>query len=620
MPPGRGSSSAFRPFHWIILSGSVKNSNTVAGAAAIRTSRSTMLRSSTCTAFPPFLELGRQRQALQAICPEALHELAQPAQALRPRPVETPGSCPALHDEPGLLQHRQVLGDRRSRDLELGGDLSGDQLCIADELEDAPATRLGDGAYGGFHEPYLSKRLRKKQLTDHACGRIRGERRCESRGRVAGDAGSGSRGESRPPRHHRSRGSTASRPHLLRPGGRRPLLGRRREAEALQAPEAPRQHPRRSPDDGARRPLRGGLDAALVGPAARRGARAREGPGARPRSRAPGRKVRPVSGGAADGPGDRTRRRGVAWLVRGARHLKRGRRSGMKLGIGLPNTMANETDRRLMLDWARLADEAGVELLGTIDKANYDAWDPLVTLAGVAGVTEQAKLATTILQLPNRNEVLVAKQAAVVDRLSGGRLVLGLAQGARPDDYEVLGAPFEGRSRRFEAQIGRIREIWANARESGREHGVVGPAPVPEPPPLWVGAAQEKAIERALRIGDGFLFGTRGSAQMAELTPSLRERAAAEGKPDFTIGGLAYAAIGDDAEKALEEGAHHVLRYYGQLWTEPENLIHHGPAAKIAEEVAAYADAGIDVLVVFPQIPNLDQVEALAEAVLPAYR
>src|SRR5918996_552870 len=141
MPPGRGSSSAFRPFHWIILSGSVKNSNTVAGAAAIRTSRSTMLRSSTCTAFPPFLELGRQRQALQAVCPEALHELAQPAQALRPRPVETPGSFPTLHDEPGLLQHRQVLGDRRSRDLELGRDLSGGQLCIPDELEDAPATR-----------------------------------------------------------------------------------------------------------------------------------------------------------------------------------------------------------------------------------------------------------------------------------------------------------------------------------------------------------------------------------------------------------------------------------------------------------------------------------------------
>lgn len=62
-----------------------------------------------------------------------------------------------------------------------------------------------------------------------------------------------------------------------------------------------------------------------------------------------------------------------------------------------------------------------------------------------------------------------------------------------------------------------------------------------------------------------------------------------------------------------------MLRYYGQLWTEPENLIHHGPATKIAEEVAAYADA-VDLLILFAEIPSLDQVEQLAEHVLPAYR
>jgi hypothetical protein len=63
----------------------------------------------------------------------------------------------------------------------------------------------------------------------------------------------------------------------------------------------------------------------------------------------------------------------------------------------------------------------------------------------------------------------------------------------------------------------------------------------------------------------------------------------------------------------------HVLRYYGRLWTEPGKLIHHGPAEKIAEEVAAYADE-IDVLILFPDIPRIEQVEQLAERVLPAYR
>jgi alkanesulfonate monooxygenase SsuD/methylene tetrahydromethanopterin reductase-like flavin-dependent oxidoreductase (luciferase family) len=292
----------------------------------------------------------------------------------------------------------------------------------------------------------------------------------------------------------------------------------------------------------------------------------------------------------------------------------------MKLGIGLPNTLAPDVDRRLMLDWARLADEAGFYCLGTIDKPNYDSWDPLVSLAGVAGVTERIRLATTILQLPNRNEVLVAKHAAVIDRLSEGRLILGVAQGAREDDYEVFGASFKDRSERFEQQAARIREVWLNARASDRDRGVLGPPPIQEPgPPIWVGATQPAGIELGLRVGDGFLFGTAGADVMAQYTPQIRAGLAANGKPDATVAGIAYCGVGDDPQKALEEAAHQVLRYYGQLWTEPENLIHHGPAEKIAEEVAGYADAGIDVLILFAEIPRLDQVELLAEAVLPAY-
>ena len=149
--------------------------------------------------------------------------------------------------------------------------------------------------------------------------------------------------------------------------------------------------------------------------------------------------------------------------------------------------MAHETDRALMLDWARTAEEAGFAYLSTIDKPNYDAWDPLVTLAGVAGVTERIGLATTILQLPPRNEVLVAKQAAVVDQLSGGRLTLGLAQGGREDDYEVFDAPFHGRSSGSRPRSAACVRSGGCTRV-GPEHGVVGPAPVQEPaPPVWVG-------------------------------------------------------------------------------------------------------------------------------------
>ncbi|MGH2705345.1 MAG: LLM class flavin-dependent oxidoreductase [Actinomycetota bacterium] len=291
----------------------------------------------------------------------------------------------------------------------------------------------------------------------------------------------------------------------------------------------------------------------------------------------------------------------------------------MKLGIGLPNTLAHELDRALLLDWARLADEAGFYALGTIDKPNYDSWDPLMTLAAVAGVTERSLLATTILQLANRNEVIIAKQAAVLDRVSEGRLLLCVAMGGRRDDFEVCGVPVEGRTARFGRQIPRMREIWANAQGSDWEHGVLGPAPIQNPLPVVVGAQSERGLKRAIDLGDGFLFGTAGSQMMSQMTPMIRQMAAAEGKHDFTIGGLAYVGVGDNPAEALDEAAHHVLRYYGQLWMPAEQLIHHGPTEVIAEAVKAYEAAGLDYLLLIPEIPSLSQVEKLAEGVLPAY-
>jgi hypothetical protein len=106
---------------------------------------------------------------------------------------------------------------------------------------------------------------------------------------------------------------------------------------------------------------------------------------------------------------------------------------------------------------------------------------------------------------------------------------------------------------------------------------------------------------------------------MADMTPMLREEAAKRGKTTFTVAGLAYVGVGDDAAKALEEAAHHVLRYYGRLWGDPADIIHHGPGAAIAEDVAKYEESGIDLLILFPEIPDLAQVERLAEDVLPAY-
>src|SRR4051812_7293318 len=111
----------------------------------------------------------------------------------------------------------------------------------------------------------------------------------------------------------------------------------------------------------------------------------------------------------------------------------------MEVGIGLPTTIPGVTGEQV-LEWARRAEARGFSTLGTIDRIVYPNYEPLIALAAVAGVTERIRLATTILIVPYRaNAALVAKQAATVDHVSGGRLVLGVAVGGRRGDYALSG-------------------------------------------------------------------------------------------------------------------------------------------------------------------------------------
>lgn len=293
----------------------------------------------------------------------------------------------------------------------------------------------------------------------------------------------------------------------------------------------------------------------------------------------------------------------------------------MELGIVLPNQLAWGLNRRVMLDWARVADEAGFACLGTIDKMNYDGWDLLPTLAAAAAVTERIRLATTIMQLPARNENEVAKQAATIDVLSAGRLDLGLAVGARPDDYETYGVSerFHRRGRLFPKQVARMREIWTRARDATEDHGVFGPAPVQTSIPMFLGGSNERTVKRAVELGDGFIFGTAGATAMAERAPGIRQLADAAGKRHYPIRGIAYVALGEQLKQTLDQGARTLLRYYGRLWRSPEELIHHGPAEKVLEDVRAYEPSGIDLLYLWPAIVDVRQVELLAEGVLPRY-
>jgi alkanesulfonate monooxygenase SsuD/methylene tetrahydromethanopterin reductase-like flavin-dependent oxidoreductase (luciferase family) len=277
-------------------------------------------------------------------------------------------------------------------------------------------------------------------------------------------------------------------------------------------------------------------------------------------------------------------------------------------------------DRTLLLEWARRADAVGFHSLGTLDRPNYDSWESLTTLAAAAAVTERIRLATTILQLSNRNETLVAKQAAVVDRLSEGRLDLGLAPGMREDDFAVFGADLSDR-RGFRRQVARVREVWQLARESTAEHGNVGPAPVQDPgPPIWIGAATPGGIQRATEIADAFVFtAALPPEKIGEMIPDLRERAHANGKTDFAFHAVAYCGVGDPDE-VLAVARSQLLRYYRNPDMPFDKIVHRGSIDDIAAVARRYADTGVDSLILLPQVPELAQLDVLADGVLPEYR
>ena len=114
----------------------------------------------------------------------------------------------------------------------------------------------------------------------------------------------------------------------------------------------------------------------------------------------------------------------------------------MQVGVGLPSTIPG-AQGQIILEWACRADEGPFSSLGVLDRLVYDSYDPLITLGAVAGVTHHVKLATTIIIGPLHNNSLLAKTAASLDALSGGRLVLGLAVGARKEDYDASGLTIE---------------------------------------------------------------------------------------------------------------------------------------------------------------------------------
>ncbi len=278
----------------------------------------------------------------------------------------------------------------------------------------------------------------------------------------------------------------------------------------------------------------------------------------------------------------------------------------MRVGVGLPSTIPG-TKGHLINEWACRADEGPFSSLGVLDRLVYDSYDPLITLATVAGVTQRVKLATTIIIGPLHNNALLAKTAASLDALSGGRLVLGLAVGARKEDYDAAGVDYRDRGKRLSEQLSSLRSIWEDNHIGSKTTRHDGPE-------LLVGGLSDQSFARMVRYTDGYVHGggpPRAFARAADKAYAAWSDAGRPGKPQIWAQG--YFALGNEAE--MKAGYGYLRDYYAFTGPFAERIaagLLTSPQS-IAQFIRSYQDAGCDELVLFPTVPDVVQLDRLAE-------
>jgi alkanesulfonate monooxygenase SsuD/methylene tetrahydromethanopterin reductase-like flavin-dependent oxidoreductase (luciferase family) len=284
----------------------------------------------------------------------------------------------------------------------------------------------------------------------------------------------------------------------------------------------------------------------------------------------------------------------------------------MKVGIGLPASIPGISDSSLVLKWAMKAEDLGFSSLGLIDRVVYPNYEPLLTFSAAAAVTKRIRLMTTILLVPTRGTSLLAKQAATLDKISNGRLTLGMGIGSRKDDFDATEHKFNDRGKRFERQLALMKKIW-NGERINDETGPIGPSPVQKAgPELLIGGYVPREIERVGKWADGYIAGSGGDPKIVgTLFVQVRDswvRHNREGKPRLVCS--QYYAVGDNASS---RAGRYLYNYYGGY---ADRLIKALPTTpdQLEDVLRDYSNAGADEIMLWPTIAEMAQLDLLAQA------
>jgi probable F420-dependent oxidoreductase len=255
--------------------------------------------------------------------------------------------------------------------------------------------------------------------------------------------------------------------------------------------------------------------------------------------------------------------------------------------------------------------------------------ESMSTLAALATRTATVTLGTGVLVLPLRNPVVLAKVAATVDLLSGGRLALGVAAGWYQREFQACGVPFKQRGRLFERNLEVLDRLWREPEVSGAwdELDLRGVAMLPPPasrprPQVLIGGYVDRVLRRAATMGDGWLTYFYTAASFRTAWARVREHAAAAGRDPDALTSVAQLPI--CVSSSFEDADRRVRAFVAEYFdvaewslSTPDSAVR-GTPAQCAEQLAEHVAAGVRHIVLVPCDYALDQVERVAAEVLPA--
>jgi alkanesulfonate monooxygenase SsuD/methylene tetrahydromethanopterin reductase-like flavin-dependent oxidoreductase (luciferase family) len=290
----------------------------------------------------------------------------------------------------------------------------------------------------------------------------------------------------------------------------------------------------------------------------------------------------------------------------------------MKVGIALP-TMIEGTTRDVMLEWMRRVDDGPFSVVACGERVTYPNLDMMSTLAAAASVTEHVMIEATVSVLPAHSAVHVAKQAATIDVLSGGRFVLGVGVGGRDDDYRAYDAPTARKHARLDEQVACIKRVW-NGEPPFEGAAPVGPAPVQPAGPMLLSASMgPKSMARSVQWADGIAgFDLAGDPTSIGGAFGAFTRAWDEAGRDGTpyLQTSFWFGLGADASSEVRDYAFRYLRIFGDRGADAmAGLCRATSAAAVRDALRAVADAGGDEVILVATTTDPDEVNRAADIV-----